>query len=30
VIPKAGHIPQIEEPAQFRAALTQSLGDGRP
>jgi pimeloyl-ACP methyl ester carboxylesterase len=27
VIPKAGHIPQIEEPVQFRAALTRALAD---
>jgi pimeloyl-ACP methyl ester carboxylesterase len=30
VIPKAGHIPQIEEPAQFRAALTRALENSAP
>jgi len=30
VIPKAGHIPQIEEPVLFRAALRRALADSPP
>lgn len=30
VIPKAGHIPQIEEPALFRDALGRALADSSP